>query len=363
MTHGLDANFEKAFPGGPVIRLRDFTSRMESGITVLFGASGSGKTTVLRCIAGLEKPGHGYVRFGGEIWSDAASGTFLPARRRRVGLVPQNYALFPHLTVAGNVAYGLSRLPPWDRHQRVAETLDWLGLDGLEKRLPRELSGGQQQRVALARALAPRPQLLLLDEPLSALDLPTRLRLRGELRGWLQAAQVPAILVTHDRQEAATLGDDIIVMHEGRTIQIGAVQEVFSKPVSADVADILAVETILPGEIVETREGIATVQVYGVPLQALCGDLPPDAREVFVCIRAEDVSLSSPDGHPASPRNRLLSVVTGCSREGPLVRVELDCGFPLSALLTPQGSEALGLAVGSRTSASIKAPKIHLIPR
>jgi molybdate transport system ATP-binding protein len=363
MKHGLDASFEKGFPGGPVIRLLDCVTFAEPAITVLFGASGSGKTTILRCIAGLERPDHGHVCFGGEVWSDHARKAFLPARKRRVGLVPQDCALFPHLTVAGNVAYGLSKMETGQRRQRVGEMLGWLGLEGLENRLPGELSGGQQQRVALARALAPRPRLLLLDEPLSALDHPNRLRLRRELRGWLHEAGVPAILVTHDRQEAAALGDDIIFMHEGRMIQHGPVHEVFSKPASLDVADILAVETIVPGDVRAIHDGIATVRVAGVSLRALADDLPPETRDVFVCIRAEDVSLSTPDPHAASPRNRLPAVVTGCLREGPLVRVDLECGFSLTALLTPQGASELELAMGRRVIAEIKAPKIHLIPR
>jgi molybdate transport system ATP-binding protein len=361
MNQGLAANFEKRYPGGPVIGLGDCVIR--SGVTVLFGASGSGKTTILRCIAGLERPDDGHLHFNGEVWSDAVSAKFLPARKRRVGLVPQDCALFPHLTVAGNVGYGLSERDAPARRQRVGELLEWLGLAGLEKRRPRELSGGQQQRVALARALAPRPRLLLLDEPLSALDHPTRLRLRHELRGWLQTCKVPAILVTHDRHEAAALGDDIIVLHEGRMVQQGSVDAVFSRPAGRDAANILAVETILAGEVSSIADGIAVVRVDGISLLALAADLPPQTSKVFVCIRAEDVSLSSPGDHAASPRNRLPAVVTDCFREGPLVRVDLDCGFPLSALLTPQGCEEMSIAIGSRVTAEIKAPKVHLIPR
>lgn len=363
MKHGLEASFEKSFPGGPVIRLSDCITPAERSITVLFGASGSGKTTILRCLAGLERPDYGHIYFGGEVWSDAVRKVFLPTRKRRIGLVPQDYALFPHLTVLGNISYGLSKLESDQCRQRVEEMLGWLGLHGLEHRFPSELSGGQQQRVALARALAPRPRLLLLDEPLSALDHPTRLRLRRELRGWLHEAGVPAILVTHDRQEAAVLGDDIIVMHEGHMIQHGPVQKVFSKPASLNVADILAVETIVPGEITALHDGIATVRVSSTSLSVLADNLTPETKEVFVCIRAEDVSLSIPDDHAASPRNRLASVVSSCFREGPLVRVDLECGFHLTALLTPQGAAELDLKVGRRVSAEIKAPKIHLIPR
>lgn len=363
MVHTLTADFTKTHPGGVSIRGTFSVPVDEHSVTVLFGPSGCGKTTVLRSLAGLEVPQEGIIRFCDETWLDVARGIALPPQRRNVGFLFQDYALFPHLTVAGNIAYSLRKTNRSLRQDITAEMAERFELDGLLERYPHQISGGQKQRVALARALAQRPRLLLLDEPLSALDHPTRLRLRRELRGLLKAAGVPAILVTHDREEAAVLGDEIIVMHEGRMIQHGAVHEVFSKPVSLDVADILAVETILPGEIIAMQDGIATVRVIDVPLQALAGDLPPDTREVFVCIRAEDVSLSNPDGHPASPRNRLSSVVTGCSREGPLVRVELDCGFPLSALLTPQGAEALDLAVGNRAIASIKTPRIHLIPR
>lgn len=363
MNRGLDASFEKRFAGGPVIRLTDCVIGAEPGVTVLFGASGSGKTTILRCIAGLERPDAGHIRFADETWSNAAGKVFLPTRKRRVGLVPQDYALFPHLDVAENVGYGLLGMSATERRQRIGETLEWLGIAELEKRLPRELSGGQQQRVAVARALAPRPRLLLLDEPLSALDQPTRLRLRRELRGWLRATAVPAILVTHDRQEAAALGDDILVMHDGRMVQHGPVHEVFSKPASPDVADVLAVESILPGELLAIADGLATVKVGDVILHALAADLAVETKHVIVCIRAEDVSLSAPDGHAASPRNRLPAVVTDCHREGPLVRIELDCGFPLSALLTPQACGELDLLAGKRVEAAIKAPRIHLIPR
>jgi len=363
MKHSLDADFEKSYVGGPVIRMQNCAALTGKGITVLFGISGSGKTTILRCIAGLERPDSGHIRFGGEVWSDAARNVFLPARLRSIGLVPQEYGLFPHLTVFGNVSYGLVKMIAAERRQRVAELLEWLGLEGFKNRFPCELSGGQQQRVALARALASRPRLLLLDEPLSALDNPTRVRLRRELRGLLLTARIPAIIVTHDRQEAAALGDEIMVMHDGCMIQHGPVNEVFSKPVSHGVADILAVETILPGEILANNDGIAVVRVNGISLQALAGSLPPMTKDVFVCIRAEDVSLSSPGENAASPRNRLSAMVTGIVREGPLVRIGLDCGFSLTALLTPQASEELDLVDGCRVTALIKAPRIHLIPR
>jgi molybdate transport system ATP-binding protein len=363
MVHTLTADFTKTHPGGVSIRGTFSVPVGGHSVTVLFGPSGCGKTTVLRSLAGLEVPQQGIIRFCDESWLDAARGIALPPQRRNIGFLFQDYALFPHLTVVANIAYSLRKTNRPRRQGIIAELAARFELDGLLERYPHQISGGQKQRVALARALARQPRLLLLDEPLSALDQPTRMRLRHELRGLLKAAAVPAILVTHDRHEAAVLGDDILVMHDGRMIQHGPVNEVFSKPASLDVADILAVESILPGELLSITNGLATVSVNQVPLHALAGDFTPDTKDVFVCIRAEDVSLSATDEHAASPRNRLPAVVTDCHREGPLVRVELDCGFPLSALLTPQGFEELAPTKGRRVTAIIKAPKVHLIPR
>jgi molybdate transport system ATP-binding protein len=356
----LTATFCKQFPKGPNIGVDNL--RLGGGITVLFGASGSGKTTLLRCLAGLERPDHGTIHVGGQCWFDAGQNFFLPARRRGVGFVPQDYALFPHLTVARNIAYGLDQMSAVESRRRTQEALRWLGLEDLAGRLPRELSGGQQQRVALARAVVRRPQLLLLDEPFAALDTPTRLRLRGELRQLLRSTGIPTVLVTHDRFEALALGDEVVVLHGGRNVQQGAVPEVFSRPVNLAVAEITAVETVQPGRLLEIRDGLATVAVGGVRLTALAVDLPADACGVYVCLRAEDVVLLRTDPGQTSARNRLAATVLSLAREGPLVRVNLDCGFPLTALLTRPACEELALQAGDPLIALIKTPQVHLIP-
>jgi molybdate transport system ATP-binding protein len=356
----LTASFRKQFPSGPEIVATDLHIR--GGVTVLFGASGSGKTTILRCLAGLERPESGTILFGKENWCDVERNCFQPPKKRGIGFVPQDYALFPHLTVASNVSYGLDELPAAERTARGVETLHWLGLDGLENRLPRELSGGQQQRVALARAVVRRPRLLLLDEPLAALDTPTRLRLRGELRQLLRQLGIPTILVTHDRIEALALGDDVVVLHDGRNVQHGAVPDVFSRPANLAVAEIIAVETIQLGHILGVRDGLATVAVEAARLTALAAGLPADVREVYVCIRAEDVILMREDTIQSSPRNRLAATVRALTREGPLVRASLDCGFPLTALLTRPACEELDLREGGQLIALVKAPQVHLIP-
>lgn len=211
---GLVAEFVLRHPGGPEIRAA-FSLPMGRGhVTALLGPSGCGKTTLLRCLAGLERPGRGFIRAGADTWLDSASGLCLSPQRRDIGYLFQEYALFPHLTVGQNVGYGL-RLPVQERRSVVAGLLERFGLAGLGARRPREISGGQQQRAALARALARRPRLLLLDEPLSALDTDLRLTLREELRGILSTLDIPVLFVTHDPAEAEALADERLTMKDG----------------------------------------------------------------------------------------------------------------------------------------------------
>jgi molybdate transport system ATP-binding protein len=362
MNAELAADFEKRYPGGPTIHAALRCPCDGPAVTVLFGPSGSGKTTVLRCLAGLERPERGVIRFAADTWFDAEHGIALPPRQRGIGYVFQEYALFPHLTVAGNITYGLPRsLAQMERKQRLGELTAMLDLTGLESRYPRQLSGGQQQRVALARALAPRPRLLLLDEPLSALDAPTREQVRRELRHLLADLRLPAVLVTHDRVEALALGDYVAVLDRGRVCQWGPVPEVFTRPADLAVARIVGVETVEPARIVRLEEGLAEVVVGGARLVALAeGACLGDA---YVCIRAEDVLLEKGLTPPSSARNRLAARVRSLDREGPLVRVGLDCGFPLAALITRQACLELDLHEGDAITALVKAPAIHLIAR
>ena len=362
MSGGIHASFVKRFPAGPEIRVDSFQTAGKAGVTVLFGPSGAGKTTVLRCLAGLSEPDEGAIRFAEQVWSDAAQRVFIPARLRRIGYVPQEYGLFPHLSVERNLAFGLKGLDIKKRRARLAELVSWLGLQDLEKRLPGELSGGQQQRAALGRAIASRPGLLLLDEPLGALDSPTRIRLRVELRQLLRVAGTPAILVTHDRTDALALGDDLVVMNNGRVVQQGPVQEVFSRPASLCVAEIVAVETVQSGRVLEAGD-LVIVSVGDHKIIALSRGLPAGATDVFVCIRAEDVVLMKGEAAQSSPRNSFAAIVRGLLPEGPMMNIELDCGFTLRALLTKQASEELTLKPGDRVHALVKAPNVHLIPR
>ncbi len=361
MSAQLEARFTKRFPSGVTVRAAWEQPAEDFAVTVLFGPSGCGKTTALRCLAGLERPDDGLIRCGAAVWFDAGQRIHLSPQQRGVGFLFQDYALFPHLTVAENVGYALAGLGRAERFRRVSELLDALGLTGLEGRYPRQVSGGQQQRAALARALARHPRLLLLDEPLSALDGPTRERLRPELRRRLAGFGVPVVLVTHDRTEAMALADHLIVMDRGRVIQQGPVAEVCTCPADPAVARIVGTETVQPGEILDVADGLATVQVGRATLAALAPDAP--GRAVFVCIRGEDVALLRGPGGESSPRNQLAAVVESLTWEGPLVRVGLDCGFPLVALVTRPACADLGLRVGDRLTALLKAPAVHLIPR
>ncbi len=361
MDRTLSFDVTRRFPGGPTVAARAAWPLGEGLVTVLFGPSGSGKTTLLRALAGLERPDAGHIRFGAETWFDAAARTFVPPRARGVGLLFQDYALFPHLTVAGNLGYGLHRAPRAEREARVAEVATRLGLTELLGRRPGALSGGQRQRVALARALAPRPRLLLLDEPLSALDAPTREVLRGELRALLEQAGVPAVLVTHDRTEALALGDRLVVLAAGAVRQVGPVHQVFSAPADVEVARVVGTENVFPARLLRREDGLAVVLAGPVELVGLDpGDL---AGEAYACVRAEEVVLEPADGHASSAQNRLVGTVVSLSDEGPLQRVTLDCGVRLVALVTRRGSARLGLAPGARVTALVKAPAVRLVAR
>jgi len=322
----------------------------EAAVTVLFGPSGSGKTTLLRLLAGLEEPDAGSISVGGRCWYDRSRGISLAPQQRRTGFLFQDYALFPHLTVAANVRYAA-------RSERAERLMEAFGLAPLAGRLPGAISGGQQQRVALARALAADPALLLLDEPLSALDAAARLRMRHELRRMLVESGVPAIVVTHDRMEAVALGDWMAVMVEGRIRQAGPIQNVFRHPADAQVAESVGVENVLPGEIIGRDSGLLTVKVGSWYLQ--CVDAG-DSGAVFVCIRAEEVTLSRELPHTSSARNRLSGRVRSVTLEGPLARVELDCGFPLMSVVTAQSAGEMQLQPGDELCAVIKATSVHL---
>lgn len=262
-------------------------------ILALLGPSGCGKTTTLRVIAGFEAPDDGQIVIDGRVVAWPGGG--LAPESRRVGVVFQDYALFPHLTVAENVAYGLNGS---DHAGRVREVLRLVGLDGLERRLPYELSGGQQQRVALARALAPRPAVLLLDEPFSNLDAGRRVQMREEVRAILKAGAVTSIFVTHDQEEALFMGDRVAVQNAGRVEQVGTPDEVFGTPATRFVAEFMGPTDFLPGEV--TSDGVSTE--IGLLRQPV--GLPVGSR-VDVAMRADDILVAPDAAGPGRVEGRL----------------------------------------------------------
>jgi molybdate transport system ATP-binding protein len=321
-----------------------------SPLTVLFGPSGAGKTTLLRMIAGLDCPRDGAIAFRGRPWFDSARGIRLEPQQRRAGFLSQDYALFPHLTVAANVSYAA-------RPGKGREYLEAFGLADLAGRYPRAISSGQRQRVALARALAAQPALLLLDEPLSALDAAARTHTRQQLRRVLLESGVPSILVTHDRMEAVALGDWMAVMVEGRIRQCGPVGEVFQSPADAQVAESVGIENVLPARIVAREAGLLTLETGPARLQSIDSG---EAGPVVACIRAEDVAITRELSSASSARNRLAGRIASVILEGPLARVELDCGFPLVAVITAQSAGELQLKPEDAVCALIKTTSVHL---
>ena len=258
-------------------------------IGVLIGPSGCGKTTLLRAVAGLEPVSSGEIRLTKSVVSSATLS--VPPEQRRIGMVFQDYALFPHLSVGRNVAFGIHQLPRAEQAARVAEVLQLVGLEGSENRYPHELSGGQQQRVALARALAPRPQLMLLDEPFSNLDVDLRERLAHEVRGILKAAGATALFVTHDQFEAFAIGDVIGVMHEGHLHQWDDAYTLYHRPATRFVADFIGHGVFVPAQIVADGDGARLDTPLG-PLDHLTDCPLPGAYPGGRCdllLRADDI--------------------------------------------------------------------------
>jgi len=332
---------------------------IRSPITVIFGPSGSGKTSLLDLVAGLRPAGSALIELDGEVLTDTAKGLCVPARKRGIGYVPQDLALFPHMTVRQNLLYG--HRP--NQQFTFDHIVDLLEIGPLIPRGVTQLSGGEKQRVALARALLTSPRLLLLDEPLANLDLQLKMRVLPYLSRIRDEFHVPMLYVTHDRFETLSLAGEMIVLIQGRVAQSGRVREVFSRPANLDVAGILTMETIQPGRVTRSVDGLVAVEVGTARLLAVAPDLPPGTKDVHVCIRADNVILLKGKSTPATSRNQLTATVRGINPEGTLMRLELDCGFPLAALLTRQACEELALKAGDAVVALVKAPNVHLIPR
>jgi iron(III) transport system ATP-binding protein len=312
-------------------------------IGCLLGPSGCGKTTVLRCIAGFEQVNAGEIYLDGQVVSSPT--VHLPAERRRIGMVFQDYALFPHLSVAANIAFGLRGDRAQDRHARVDVLLELVGLAGQGRKFPHELSGGQQQRVALARALAPRPHLLLMDEPFSNLDVGLRERLALEVRGILRAEGITAILVTHDQHEAFAIADEIGVMNEGAIQQWDQPYNLYHRPINRFVADFVGQGVFLPGTVL--NESRIQIELGFLPSALIAGgnaehEAKESGRHVSVLLRPDDVI------HDDASTLKAEVVAKAFRGAEFLYTLRLDSGAQVLSLVPSHHNHAIGERIGIR---------------
>jgi molybdate transport system ATP-binding protein len=370
----LEVRLVKRLPGFSL----DVQWTAGDGVVALFGPSGSGKTLTLSCLAGLVRPDSGRIVVNGHVCLDSATGVDVPPQHRRLGYVFQGYALFPHLTVADNIAFGLRERPRTERTQKAKHVLARLGLEGLERRYPRELSGGQRQRVALGRALAIDPDLLLLDEPLSALDLPLRQALRDELRRILGDWGAAAVLVTHDFTEAYRLGDRIVVYDAGRVVQAAPRDELLWRPASESVARIVGIRNVLSGTVVKATHDRIQFRWRGQTLEAVNSPthayLPEPGSPIAFFIRPEYVRLIRKDRGPtdvAHHMNRMHGMVVSEDDWGTTwtLRLRLDePGVPaqgeydLDVEVPHLVYEILEIARDRQWEFSIHRGSIHVLP-
>ncbi len=320
-----------------------------AGFTILFGASGAGKTTLLDCIAGLEAPESGRITVGQTVLFDSNAHINFPPNRRNVGYLLQTLALFPHMTVQANVQYGLLGLPKPEREQRSREILESFRVAALAQRRPAQLSGGERQRAALARALVTRPRVLLLDEPLTALDAVTKSQIVADLRAWNREQQVPILYVTHQREEVFALGERVIALEGGRIMAQGSPHEVLHRPELESVAQLAGFENVLHATFVaeHPEQGTMTCRVgesalsLEVPLTRVDRSAP-----LRIGIRAGDILLASSSPPGLSARNIFSGTITSLDRRDVMVIAKVDCGVQVEVHLTPAASADLNLAAG-----------------
>jgi molybdate transport system ATP-binding protein len=373
----------------------DVAFALERGITILFGPSGAGKTTLLDCIAGLTNPDQGGIVVGARVLFDSEERINLSATERKIGYVFQDLALFPHLAVEANVAYGLGGLRAEDRKQRVAGALESLGISHLQKRRPAELSGGERQRVALARALVTRPSVLLLDEPLAALDLPVRMKIADDLRRSIQALPIPVLYVTHSRDEVFMLGERMLMLERGKIIAEGTPHQVMSAPRSETVAQLAGFENVFDARVVSIHEergtmmcevqslgakarvsGTADGTAEAVPFQNIARpgnserhvielETPLVRAEVGsklrIGISAGDILLATSAPVGLSARNILTGRLLSLSQRDMIVVARVDCGVEMSVHLTLAARDSLELRPGRQVWLIVKTHSCHLL--
>ena len=335
------------------------------GITTLLGHSGSGKSTLLSCIAGLISPEEGWIRLDEDALFDAGQRVDVPVSQRRIGYVLQDLALFPHLRAGENIAYGLFQKPVSERRKLVDEIVDAFRIRHIRNHLPLDISGGEQQRVALARALVTEPRVLLLDEPLSALDPATKAGIVDDLKVWISARQIPVLYVTHQREEVFALGHRVLVLENGRIVAQGTPREVLSGHRHYAVAEWSGVENVFDGLITTIHEqhGTMTFRSGAVELEVPLGHAKSGNR-VSVGISASDILLATSRPEGLSARNVIPGRLLSLRQVDATVHAIVDCsGSEFEVHLTPAAIQALGLQPDVSVWVVIKTHSCFLISR
>lgn len=360
-TADLEVRVRKQFASGFML---DADFRVEPGFTILFGPSGSGKTTLLECIAGLGTPDSGRVALGRRVLFDSERKVNVPVRQRAIGYLFQGLALFPHLTVEANVAYGLAGQPADARRARVRQILESFRVAHLGTRKPGAISGGERQRVALARSLVTDPALLLLDEPLSALDAIVKSKIIDDLRAWNASHNIPIIYVTHSAAEAFALGERIVVLESGAVLAQGSPQEVLAAPRHETVAQLAGFENIFDATVTALREEQGTMRCRlgssAIELEVPLLWIEPGSA-TRVAIRAGDILVATARPEGISARNTFQGRLVSLDRRGVTVFATVDAGVRFEVHLTPSAIQSLKLEAGQQVWLIVKTYSCHLV--
>ena len=364
----LQARFRKTQAARDHGFVLDVEFEVAPGFTILFGASGAGKTTLLDCLAGIATPDSGQISLGGRRIFDSAQKIHLPVAQRRCGYVFQNLALFPHMRVEQNVLYGLAHLPGAQRSQRTNAILQAFRVSHLAHRSVREISGGESQRVALARTLVTDPELLLLDEPLAALDAPTKSQIIDDLRAWNQAHRIPILYVTHSREEVFALGERVLLLDGGVIVADGTPHEVMRAPIHETVAQLIGFENVFDAfvDAVHPARGTMTCRIAGEG-GALMLETPlvrgGVGSALRVGIRAGDILLATSPPVGLSARNVIPGRIQAIHQHDVIVSVKVKCRVEVEAHLTLAARDSLALAPGKEVWLVIKTHSCHLMQK
>jgi molybdate transport system ATP-binding protein len=344
--------------------LLDIDVEVPPGFTILFGPSGAGKSTLLDCIAGLTRPDTGRIAANGDLLFESAKKINVPPQHRQVSYVFQSLALFPHMTVEANVAYGLPDLPEQQRCARVSEILQMFRVEKLRSRKPREISGGEQQRIALARSLVTLPRVLLLDEPLTGLDSELKASIIDDLRAWNAAQKIPILYVTHSREEVDALGERVIALVHGKIVSEGTPREVLDAPRRKKLAQAAGFENLFSGTVLDLREadGVMRVRLANTAceIEVPLGHASP-GDHVRVAVRAGDILLAAEMPRGLSARNILEGKIVSIERRGALVVVRVDCGVTFTVHVTPGAERTLELATEKKVWLVLKTHSCHFV--